>query len=268
MSEKRPYVLSIAGFDPSGGAGITADIKTFEANKVYGLGVCTALTFQNDEIFGGVDWISFEKIIKQIEMLSKKYRIDWIKIGLVESFDVLEKLVLHLKEIFKGCKIIWDPILKASAGFSFHGSIEINRLEILAGNLFLITPNWDEIQMLYPDMEPLDGAKRLSGCCNVFLKGGHNINAPGRDYLFITDSVNAPGKNHLKTKNYGKMNQFSFGPKEIIKYHKHGSGCVLSAAITANLARGWNLHRACLRSKNYITKFLSSSESLLGFHKI
>ncbi|MCL5029476.1 MAG: hydroxymethylpyrimidine/phosphomethylpyrimidine kinase [Bacteroidetes bacterium] len=268
MSEKRPYVLSIAGFDPSGGAGITADIKTFEANKVYGLGICSALTFQNDENFEGVDWISLEKIIKQIEMMQKKYRIDWIKIGLIENFDVLEKLVLYLKEIFKGCKIIWDPILNASAGFIFHESIEVNRLEILARNLFLITPNWDEIQKLYPGKEPLDGAKRLSRHCNVFLKGGHNIKAPGRDYLFLIDSVNASGKNYIEAKSNGKMNQFSFRPKEIIKYAKHGSGCVLSAAITANLARGWNLHRACLRSKNYITKFLSSSESLLGFHKI
>ncbi len=268
MSEKRPYVLSIAGFDPCGGAGITADIKTFEANKVYGLGVCSALTFQNDENFEGVDWIPFEKIIKQIEMLNKKFKIDWIKIGLIESFEVLEKLVLYLEEIFKDCKIIWDPILKASAGFSFHQDIEVNRLEIFARNLFLITPNWDEIQKLYRGMDSLEGAKRLSRYCNVFLKGGHNTKAPGRDYLFLIDLVDASVKNRLETKNNGKMNQFSFRPKEIIKYHKHGSGCVLSAAIAANLARGWSLNRACLRSKDYITKFLSSSEGLLGFHKI
>lgn len=268
MSEKRPYVLSIAGFDPSGGAGITADIKTFEANKVYGLGVCTALTFQNDENFEGVDWISFKKIIKQIEMFRKKYKINWIKIGLVESFDVLERLIWYLKEIFKDCKIIWDPILKASAGFPFHQNFEINKLEILAKNLFLITPNWDEVQKLYPGIEPLDGAKRLSSYCNVFLKGGHNIKAPGRDYLFLIDLVNVSDKNHLETKNNKKFNQFSFRPKEIIKYSKHGSGCVLSAAITANLARGYNLHKACLISKDYITKFLLSSNSLLGYHKI
>lgn len=268
MHEKRPYVLSIAGFDPSGGAGITADIKTFEANKVYGLGICSALTFQNDENFEGVDWISFGNIIKQIDVLHKKYRIDWIKIGLIENFDVLEKLVLYLKEIFKDCKIIWDPILKASAGFSFHQNFEINKLEILAKNLFLITPNWDEIQKLYPGKEPLDGAKRLSKHCSVFLKGGHNIKTPGRDYLFLSDSINSSSKNHLETKNNKKINPFSFRPKKIIKHPKHGSGCVLSAAITANLAREYKLHKACLRSKNYITKFFLSSDSLLGFHKI
>jgi hydroxymethylpyrimidine/phosphomethylpyrimidine kinase len=268
MPEKRPYVLSIAGFDPSGGAGIIADIKTFEAYKVYGLGVCSALTFQNDENFEGVDWISFENIIKQIDVLHKKYRIDWIKIGLIENFDIFEKLVLYLKEIFKSCKIIWDPILEATAGFTFHHDIEIKKLGSLAENLFLIIPNWDEIQKLYPGMEPLDGAKRLSKYCNVFLKGGHNIKTPGRDYLFLSDSINSSSKNHLETKNNKKINPFSFRPKEIIKYPKHGSGCVLSAAITANLARGYKLHKACLRSKGYITNFLLSSDGLLGFHKI
>src|ERR1700756_3795867 len=122
MLPKRAYVLSIAGFDPSGGAGILADVKTFESNKVYGLGVISANTFQNDEEFNRVDWIPAEKIIEQISILQKRFEFEYVKIGLIENLEVLNKIIEHLKLPTANYRLIWDPILKASAGFEFHKS--------------------------------------------------------------------------------------------------------------------------------------------------
>jgi hydroxymethylpyrimidine/phosphomethylpyrimidine kinase len=85
MSSGRPYVLSIAGFDPSGGAGLLADIKTFELHRVQGMGVCTSLTFQNENEFEGLVWIEMPEIKKQLDILFKKYFFDYVKIGLIKS---------------------------------------------------------------------------------------------------------------------------------------------------------------------------------------
>lgn len=248
---KRSYVLSIAGFDPSGGAGVLADVKTFEANKVYGFGVMSALTFQNDTDFEKVEWIPLEKIIDQISVLQKRFQFEYIKIGLIENLEILNQLILHLNSKIVNPKIIWDPILKATAGFDFHNEINKKLLEEICKNIFLITPNMEEIRMLMNEKDELKGAKDLSKFCNVFLKGGHNEKNLGRDFLFTTD---------------GK--EFSFRAKQKVEVGKHGSGCVLSSAIIANLARGYKLHRACLRAKQYTAEFLNSNKNLLGYHKI
>jgi hydroxymethylpyrimidine/phosphomethylpyrimidine kinase len=267
---KRPFVLSIAGFDPSGGAGLLADIKTMESNKVYGLGVVSALTYQNDTAFEKVDWVSLEKIIEQITVLQNRFEWEYVKIGLMESPGVLYSLISELKSRNPKLKLIWDPIWKASAGsstveaskdgFAFHGAIDRGLTEKICRELFLITPNMDEIRMLTGQTDEQQAAKDLSSWCHVFLKGGHMPlynqaqsakERPGRDFLFTRD---------------GKT--FSFRPKEIAKTGKHGSGCVLSSAITANLAKGFKLNRACLNAKDYTTKFLLSNKTLLGYHKI
>ena len=113
--------LSIAGFDPSGGAGVLADIKTFEQHKVLGMGVVTGLTFQNDSEFDGVKWISTDEIIRQIEILTRKYKFKFVKVGMLES---LETIVTDCRLQIADCKIIWDPIVKASAGFEIHKKLK------------------------------------------------------------------------------------------------------------------------------------------------
>ena len=108
MLVKRPYVLSIADFDPSGGAGVLADVKTFESNKVIGLGVISANTFQNDKEFAGVDWIPVEKIIEQISILQKSFEFEYVKIGLMENLETLFKIVQHRSEerrVGKECRL-------------------------------------------------------------------------------------------------------------------------------------------------------------------
>jgi hydroxymethylpyrimidine/phosphomethylpyrimidine kinase len=263
MPKERPCVLSIAGFDPSGGAGALADVKTFEQHKVLGMSVVTGLTFQNDSEFDGVKWIETDEIIKQIQVLTRKFKFEFIKIGMVESLDVLEKIIAICHLPSTNAKIILDPILKASAGFEIHKNFEKEKLLSILKNIFLLTPNTDEINIFTGLNDPMKSAEHLSKYCNVLLKGGHINKAEvrgqtadgkqptlGKDFLFTTE---------------GKV--FPFRPKKISEIGKHGSGCVLSSAIAANLANGNDLQRSCLKGKDYVTKFLTSNKTLLGYHK-
>ncbi len=248
-NENRPYILSIAGFDPSAGAGILADVKTAEQCKVYGMGVVSALTYQNDHSFEKVEWLKLFQIIDQIEVLQKRFHFDYVKIGLIENLEVLNQLISYLTSHISNPQIIWDPILKASAGFEFHTTLDKNLLKKICSQLYLITPNVPEATRLGIYNDPEKNAKYLSQFCNVYLKGGHNIDKKGDDILFTKD---------------GKQILFESEVDEI--FPKHGSGCVLSTAITANLLKGLSIELACSEAKKYITKFLMSNNSLLGYH--
>jgi len=259
MPKTRPTVLTIAGYDPSGGAGLLADIKTFESNKAYGIGVVSALTWQNESEFERVEWISVEKIISQIEILLRKSKVEYVKIGLIENVKTLTSIVQYLKSYNPKIRIVWDPILKASAGFDFHQNSDLKAWQDLLSNLYLITPNWQEITWLSGGKEGLDGAKELAQHCHVFLKGGHNSEKLGYDYLVVS-------RQSLVISNQTERTT-TFKPKAKDVTPKHGSGCVLSSALTAFLARGFKDQKACLLAKEYVTRFLLSNPTLLGFHK-
>ena len=248
MADTRPYVLSTAGFDPSGGAGILADIKTFEALGVYGFGACSALTVQSDTNFLRVSWLKAHDVIDQIEPLVGKFPLHACKIGVVKDLDVLLEIILYLKSRQPDIRIILDPVLRASAGFAFHGILESEKLTAVLREISLVAPNYDEIKQLNPDLPPIEAAKHLARYCAVLLKGGHNPVAPGTDYLFEQDSC------------------IALPPTLPDISPKHGSGCVLSASIAAHLALGCTLAEACRRGKRYTESFLSSNQSLLGYH--
>lgn len=244
MAKKRPYVASIAGFDPSAGAGNLADIKTFEMHKVYGFGVSTAMTWQNDEQVQDVRWLSFADIKAQLELLFIRFRIDWFKVGIIENAVVLLQICEYLKHLNPEAKIIWDPVLKASSGYPFFSGPADWKL--LSGYIDWLTPNLPEFEALIGSEEE---ALQLSGKCCIYLKGGHHEQEPGKDWLYMG----------------GK--KYPLNPKESNITSKHGSGCVLSAALCANLARGFRPLKASLRSKQYVEKVLSSNSGLLGWHK-
>jgi hydroxymethylpyrimidine/phosphomethylpyrimidine kinase len=250
MQGKRKFVMSIAGFDPSGGAGVLADIKTFEAHKLYGLGVTTAITFQNDEEFTGVSWLNFGDIERQVQLQLKKFKVEGIKIGLIENIEVLHQTVTMLRESLPKVPIFWDPILKASAGFEFHNHLKSEKLNEVLSQVTMITPNWNEIKQMSNNADSKIGAHDIARSCMVYLKGGHNDSEKGKDYLF-----------HKGTHN-------SFNPKKIIQTEKHGSGCVLSSALLSNVVKGYPIIKACLRAKDYTAHFLNSNKTLLGYHKI
>jgi hydroxymethylpyrimidine/phosphomethylpyrimidine kinase len=247
MSERRPFVLSIAGFDPSGGAGILADIKTFEMHQTCGLGVCTSVTFQNEHEFQGVEWLPFNSIQKQLDILFRKYNIDVVKIGLIESFFVLNGLLDHLLKFNPDVKIIWDPVLTASAGFDFHPHPDQSLLLPALTKICLVTPNLAEATRLAAGKDALTSAGALNRYCNVYVKGGHS-DSDADDFLFCSS------------------NAYRIEGKKIKNGEKHGSGCVLSSAIAANLANGMTLLESCEKAKIYMSHFLKSSNTLLGYH--
>ncbi len=241
---RRPYVLTIAGHDPSGGAGLNADTKTFEQNLVQGLSVCTALTVQDEFKFLDVKWVDHTTIQAQLNALLDRYPIQYAKIGLIESFDVLYTLLIALNQ--SGVKVIWDPILKSSSGFKFHeGSEEILDIVRLC---YMVTPNREEIEGLTGYTNPEEGASFLSKTCKVLLKGGH-AEKHANDILYDQGSIE---------------NEF-FGER-FKATGKHGTGCVLSAAIAANLSLGYSLSDACSEAKKYVERFIQSNNTRLGNH--
>ncbi len=244
---KKKFVLSIAGLDPCAGAGLLSDIKTFEANNTYGIGVCSAITFQNETSVGGVSWVPFSVIKNQVTPIFNAYKINYVKIGLIENAKMLTKLIQLLKNLNTEIKIIWDPIFKSSSGFEFRKEpCEEEILEVLK-NIFLIIPNYDEINTFFPSRNPEDICQQLGNNNAVLLKGGHKPGEIARDILFYKEGVRTFESIKLKTE-------------------KHGTGCVLSSAITASLAKGHPLEKACQKGKNYINSFLASTETLLGNH--
>ncbi|MBB5437477.1 hydroxymethylpyrimidine/phosphomethylpyrimidine kinase [Pedobacter sp. AK017] len=251
-SKLRPYAMSIAGFDPSAGAGLLADVKCFEQHQVYGFGVCTALTVQTDTHFLKNQWLDAEQIIEQMMVLLLKFEVKACKIGLIKNSRILLEVVSHLRQHAPEIKIVLDPVLKASAGYAFHDwENGLKKLEPVLRQIDLITPN-------YPEMLSLGGksgagqltaiAQHWAAYCPVLLKGGHLEKNKGIDYLF-------EGSQHFELK-----------PDILSNFQKHGSGCVLSAAITARLAKGDHLLQACISAKKYTAHFLNSNNSLLGYH--
>ena len=249
MNVARPYVLSIAGFDPSGGAGILADIKTFEMHQVQGMGVCTSVTFQNENEFEGLVWVEMPEIKKQLDILFKKYSFDYVKIGLVKGLKELEEIIDILITKNEKIKIVWDPILKASAGYDFHKELDLDLATRILKKIYIVSPNLDEIKVLSPgELSVVASAEKLSKYCIVFLKGGHSDTGVAEDILFVEDK------------------KYLFRQNKIENGEKHGSGCVLSSALTALLAKGFEVQEACGKAKKYTSDFLSSNKGLLGYH--
>jgi hydroxymethylpyrimidine/phosphomethylpyrimidine kinase len=240
------FALSIAGFDPSAGAGILADIKTFEANSVYGFGVLSALTCQNDTEFDKVEWIDEDKIISQVAVLLRRFKIRHIKIGLIENINTLQQVIKFLKENTADPVIVFDPILRASAGFEFHKATE-QLLEIMK-DVYCITPNIPEAHRLFGTDDLETKLENYSEHVNIYLKGGHSDSLSATDFLYTNDHT------------------YAFSNDRLPNGAKHGSGCVLSAALTAQLALGNDIAGAAEIANLYTYQFLASSETLLGYH--
>jgi hydroxymethylpyrimidine/phosphomethylpyrimidine kinase len=247
----RPIVLSIAGLDPSAGAGLLADIKTFEENKVYGLGICSAQTIQTENEFISIKWADEKEMMKALETLLSRYDVQVIKIGIIENIEGLKNIISFIHKKNDSIKIIWDTVIRSTSGFDFwNGELNEDALKEILKEVFMITPNFNEVMRLTAATDTKAAAKILSAYCNVLLKGGHNEDEIGVDHLYKRNEVSI-----LK-------------PSVSTASTKHGSGCVLSSAIAANLALGNGLHTSCINAKQYIERFLTSNDSLLGYHHV
>ncbi|MCX6180617.1 MAG: hydroxymethylpyrimidine/phosphomethylpyrimidine kinase [Bacteroidetes bacterium] len=250
MQGVNKIVLSVAGFDRSAGAGVLADIKTFERFKVYGLGVSTATTFQTDKIFQDCVWVKVEDVLRQLNLLFDRFEVACVKIGIVPNIYFLSTVVSEIKSLSPDTKIVWDPVYKSSTGFSFFSPVTDDFIftEVLK-NLTLLTPNVSEALFFGKEERVQESAKRLSAFCSVLLKDGHGEGETSTDILYLKEG-----------------NEISLSSPRLKGAAKHGSGCVLSAAITSLLAQGESLEQSCKEAKEYMSKFLISSNELLGYH--
>ena len=246
---KSKYILTVAGLDPSSGAGITSDIKNFEAHGIYGLAVCTAVTVQNDIDFKECHWIATEVIISQIETLFERFQIPVVKIGIIKSWEVLSIVLDTLHTLNPRVKIILDPVIKATAGFDFHSNEHQDILDKIWKQCFIITPNYDEINFFYPNLNLEETITHIASKTNIYLKGGHRADKKGWDEVY-----------------HSKIVMLSLPPIAEVISEKHGSGCVLSSALASTIFLEQNLEDASKNTKQYTEIFLNSTTSLLGTH--
>lgn len=244
--QQRPNVLTIAGFDPSAGAGLLADIKTLEQCNTYGMSIITANTMQTEANFVANHWINPEQIMNQLELLLQHYAFKAVKIGIIQSASLLFHVVTKIRHFDSTVPIIWDPVLSASAGFAFHKQLHLHELQDILHHITLVTPNIPEARSLFGTSLPMDTASRYG--CAILLKGGHSSGEKITDTLYCNEK-----EEHFTHTRH--------------PYKKHGTGCVLSSAIAAAMASGDTLNRACIKAQNYVRNFIASSNSLLGFHQ-
>ncbi|AGX41748.1 bifunctional hydroxymethylpyrimidine kinase/phosphomethylpyrimidine kinase [Clostridium saccharobutylicum] len=234
--------LTIAGSDTCGGAGIQADLKSFSANGVYGMSVITAVTAQNTMGVFGIQDINPEMIEAQVDVIFNDIRVDAIKIGMVSKIESIKSISKSLKKVGKLPMIVLDPVMISKSGFNL---LSKDAKETLIHELFplatLITPNLPEAEeILGIEIKTLDDMKQSAlklkelGPKAVLVKGGH-LEGEATDLLF-------DGK------------EFIILPqKRINTTHTHGTGCTLSSAIAANLAKGMTIEAAVRQGKKYVT---------------
>ena len=249
----KKIVLTIAGADPSGGAGIQRDLKTFEDFGLHGLSVITALTAQNQKRVKAVFPVPALFVVRQIETLLEEYRIDVVKLGMLAKGDT----VLALARLFKKAKfkkIVVDPVLVSSSNYPLLDKKGIILLkEQLLPLATIVTPNLNEAAVLAgmkkvsnpEDMKQAAIKIKGLGPLFVLIKGGH-LEEPGGK------GQRARGKKAVDILYDGREFKTFSAPK--INKDIHGTGCILSSAIAAGMAKGLNVYDAVKRAKAYTTK--------------
>ena len=243
---KMKTALTIAGSDCSGGAGIQADIKTMTMNGVYAMSAITALTAQNTTGVRSIIEATPEFLKDQIDAVFEDIRPDAVKIGMVSSGELVRVIADRL-QTHKAKNIVVDPVMIASSGSALMKSDAVKILtEELLPIASLVTPNIPEANVLSEMVianreDMLTAAKKIGNSfgCAVLLKGGHSIN-DANDLLYAN----------------GEYRWFE--GKRIDNSNTHGTGCTLSSAIAANLAKGYDLESAIGRAKEYISGALAA----------
>ena len=242
-----PTCLSIAGSDPSGGAGIQADIKTISALGCYAAAAITAITVQNTMGVQAVHPCPPDVVAAQVTAVLTDLETHAVKVGMAGSSDNIRAIADTLRH-HPVPFVVTDPVLFASSG---HPLCDAGGVEAFLTHLFpvstLVTPNLYELFAL-TGIEDIDRAAadllRRGGCKAILVKGGHREGVP-------TDS--------LYTLDAGRRD---FHAKRIDTRADHGTGCTLSSAIAANVALGHPLHHAILMAKGFVTKALKAGATM------
>ena len=245
-----PVALTIAGSDSSGGAGIQADLKTFAALGVYGASVITALTAQNTSGVSGIHQVPAEFVAAQIDAVFSDLDVGAVKIGMVAQPAVIDAIVAGLKR-WSPRHVVLDPVMVATSGDRL---LAVEAVEALRTRLIplasVITPNLPEAAALLDEPVAVDEAavekqgERLlaMGCRAVLIKGGHGEGPESTDYLIDASGTIALAAPRIATRN------------------THGTGCSLSSAIAAGLAKGESMESAVRHAKAWISAAIAAAD--------
>ncbi len=246
-----PNILSIAGSDPSGGAGIQADVKAISANGGYAMAALTALTAQNTRGVAAAEMISPNFVARQIEMVRDDIRIDAVKTGMLGTADIIRAVAGALADL--KAPIVVDPVMVAKGGHRLLAPEAVGALrEDLLPIATVLTPNLPEAADLLDIAEATTPAQMEAqardllslGPDAVLLKGGHLAGGDSPDLLAASDGLTwLEGERHATA-------------------NTHGTGCTLSAALAALLARGLPLPDAAAAAKRYVASAIAASDRL------
>jgi len=251
-----PVALTIAGSDSSGGAGIQADLKTFAAFGVYGASVITALTAQNTQGVSGIHQVPAVFVTAQLDAVFGDLEVKAVKIGMVAQLATIEAIMAGL-ERWTPRNVVLDPVMVATSGDRLLAADAVEALRTrLIPRASLITPNLPEAAALLN--EPVasseaaierQGRQLLAmGCPAVLIKGGHGQGTESIDYLFSAGGTVALTAPRIATKN------------------THGTGCSLSSAIAAGLAKGDDLETAVRSAKVWVSAAIAAADRISVGH--
>ena len=256
MNPKKTYpiVLSIAGSDSSGGAGIQADLKTFSALGVYGATAITAITAQNTLGVHAQLPIPPEMVYDQITAVIDDLHPSFVKIGMLSNVEIVLAVAEALSKY--SLSIVLDPVMVSSSG---HRLLSVEAQDMVKQKLLpmatLITPNLPEMEALtelplstYKEKEKAAQYLLDSGANAILLKGGHEEGDVKTDILFT------PSANGIQSS--------LFSSESIPTQNIHGTGCTLSSAITAYLAKGLGLEEAIVKAKKYISEAIRAGADI------
>ena len=247
-----PVALTIAGSDSSGGAGIQADLKTFAALGVYGASVITALTAQNTRGVTGIHQVSAEFVTAQIDAVFGDIEVKAVKIGMVAQLATIGAIAADLKR-WSPKHVVLDPVMVATSGDRLLAAEAVDALRTkLIPLASLITPNLPEAAALLDEevasteaAVESQGQRLLAmGCQAVLIKGGHGQGAESTDYLVSGNGTLALAAPRIATRN------------------THGTGCSLSSAVAAGLAKGEDMETAVRHAKIWISAAIAAADRL------
>ena len=249
-----PIAVTIAGSDSGGGAGIQADLKTFSALGVYGASVITALTAQNTLGVQGIHDVPADFVARQIDSVLSDLEVRAVKIGMLSQPAVIEAVAAGLARHAGAIPVVLDPVMVATSGDRLIADDAVAALrDRLMARADLITPNLPEAAVLLGESVAEDDAAAVAqarrlvalGARAVLIKGGHGTGRESIDHLVTADGT-------LRT----------LAAPRIATANTHGTGCTLSAAVAAGLARGLMLPEAVAGAKAYLTAALAAADRL------
>jgi hydroxymethylpyrimidine/phosphomethylpyrimidine kinase len=247
-----PNVLSIAGSDPSGGAGIQADIKAISANGAFAMAAITALTAQNTQGVTGIHLVPPVFVQDQIAAIFADIRVDAVKIGMIANADIAAAVGQALAGQ-SGFPIVLDPVMIAKGGAALLQPDAVNTLRnILLPLATVLTPNLPEAAHLLDtatattrdEMVAQGAALCALGATAVLMKGGHLEGPDSPDCLVTSETVTW------------------FDAPRITTANTHGTGCTLSSALAAQLAKGQNINAATAAAKSYVAHAIANADAL------